>query len=156
VCNSQEGGRVFIAGNGGSAATAEHFAVDLGVGSHIRSAKNVINAISLSSNSAVLTALGNDVSIDSIFSKQLEVMNPDIRDLVFVISASGNSPNIVQLLEVARNLKVTTCALTGFDGGRARELVDISIHVRTLVGEYGIVEDIHLAICHAITEILRK
>ena len=149
-------GIVYIAGNGGSAATADHFAVDLGVGAHIRKRERVINAISLSSNSAILTALGNDVSFDNIFSKQLEVHNPEFADLVIAISASGNSTNILRLLETAKRYGVKTCAITGFEGGAAKSIVDISIHVPTNIGEYGIVEDLHLAICHAVAEALRQ
>jgi len=149
-------GRVYIAGNGGSAATADHFAVDLGVGAHIRKKARVINAMSLSSNNAILTALGNDVSFDNIFSKQLEVHYPNQADLVIVISASGNSSNILRLLEAAKRYGVKTCAITGFDGGAAKSIVDLSIHVPTNIGEYGIVEDLHLAICHAVAEALRQ
>lgn len=149
-------GSVYVAGNGGSAATANHFAVDLGVGSHIRNTGRVINAISLSSNSAILTALGNDVSFENIFSKQLEVHNPEPTDLVIAISASGNSTNILRLLETAKRYSVKTCALTGFEGGAAKSIVDISVHVPTSIGEYGIVEDLHLAICHAVAEALRQ
>lgn len=152
----ENAGRVFIAGNGGSAATAEHFAVDLGVGSHIRAKEKAINVIALTLNTAVLTALGNDLNFEFIFSKQLEVHCPSKDDLVLAISASGNSPNILHLLEMARSLKTTSCAMTGFDGGKAKSLADISIHIPTEWGEYGIVEDLHLSICHAITEILRK
>jgi len=149
-------GVVYIAGNGGSAATADHFAVDLGVGAHTRKKERVVNAISLSSNSAILTALGNDVSFENIFSMQLEIHNPGSADLVIVISASGDSPNILRLLETAKRYGVKTCAITGFDGGKAKSIVDISIHVPTNIGEYGIAEDLHLAICHAVAEALRK
>lgn len=150
------GGRVFIAGNGGSAATAEHFAVDLGVGAHIRAKNRYIDAIALVSNTAILTAIGNDVDFEFVYSKQLEVNKPSKNDFVICISASGNSPNIIRLLETAKKLGVTSCAITGFDGGIAKSLSDISVHIETEVGEYGIVEDLHLSICHAITEVLRK
>lgn len=149
-------GRVYVAGNGGSASTADHFVVDLGVGAHIRNKERVVNAISLTSNSAILTALGNDVSFVDVFSKQFEVHNPKVEDVVVAISASGNSPNIVRLLETAKSYGVKTCAITGFDGGVAKTLADISIHVPSEFGEYGIVEDLHLAICHSVAEVLRQ
>lgn len=152
---SNLGRRVFIAGNGGSAATAEHFSVDLGVGSHIRDARNVVNAISLSSNASIITALGNDISFESVFAKHFEVMKPEQGDLVVVISASGNSPNIIKLLETAKQFQIKTFAFTGFDGGKAKKIADISIHVPTETGEYGIVEDLHLSICHFIAESVR-
>lgn len=153
---SNQGRRVFIAGNGGSAATADHFAVDLGVGSHIRNGRNIVSAISLSSNASIVTALGNDISFESVFAKHFEVMKPEKGDLVVVISASGNSPNIIKLLETAKQFQVKTCAFTGFDGGKAKKIVDISIHVPTETGEYGIVEDLHLSICHSIAESMRR
>ena len=153
---SECGDRVFIAGNGGSAATAEHFTVDLGVGSHIRNVKNVVTAVALTSNTSNITAISNDLTFKSVFSIQLEVLRPTKDDVVIVISASGNSPNIIELLECAKNLNITTCALTGFNGGRAKEIADISIHVPTEIGEYGIVEDLHLSICHAVAEALRR
>jgi len=149
------GGRVFVAGNGGSAATADHFAVDLGVGSLLRG-KNFIEAISLSANSSILTALGNDTSFESIFSKQLDSHKPTSKDLVIVISASGNSPNIVRLLECAKSLGVKSFAFTGFDGGKAKEIADFCLHIPTEIGEYGIVEDLHLVVCHVVAEVIRN
>jgi D-sedoheptulose 7-phosphate isomerase len=73
-----------------------------------------------------------------------------------VITASGNSPNILNLLQTSKTLGVRTCALTGFDGGKAKEIADFVVHVPTENNEYGIVEDLHLSICHVITELLRK
>jgi D-sedoheptulose 7-phosphate isomerase len=67
-----------------------------------------------------------------------------------------NSSNILRLLEAAKRYGVKTCAITGFDGGAAKSIVDLSIHVATNIGEYGIVEDLHLAICHAVAEALRQ
>lgn len=148
--------RVYVAGNGGSAATADHFVADLGVGAHVRNKERIVDAISLTSNSSVLTALGNDVSFDSIFSKQLQIHQPRAGDIVIAISASGNSPNIIKLLEISKSYNVLTCALTGFDGGIAKSISDISVHVPTEKWEYGIVEDIHLAICHVVAEALRR
>jgi D-sedoheptulose 7-phosphate isomerase len=153
---SENNSRVFIAGNGGSASTAEHFVADLGIGSHIRGARNKIDAHCLNSNVAVITALSNDTSYDYVFSKQLELLSPKPSDVVIVISASGNSSNILNLLETARSLRLTSCALIGFDGGRAQVLADFVVHVPTEFHEYGIVEDLHLSICHLVTELLRK
>ena len=153
---TRKGKRVFIAGNGGSASTADHFAVDLSIGTYIRVPSAAVSAISLSSNNAAITALSNDTSYELVFSKQFEVLNPTPGDLVIVISASGDSPNIIGLLETAKERRVLTCALTGFNGGKAKNLADISVHVPTELGEYGIVEDLHLAICHALTESLRR
>jgi D-sedoheptulose 7-phosphate isomerase len=153
---TEKDARVFIAGNGGSATTSEHFVTDLGIGSHIRGAKLTVKAFSLNSNVGVLTALSNDTAYEKVFSEQLKSLEPKKTDIVIAISASGNSPNILNLLLAAKSLGMRTCALTGFDGGKARELADLSVHVSTDLNEYGIVEDLHLSICHIVTELLRK
>jgi len=150
------GHRVFIAGNGGSASTAEHFATDIGVGALNKSPGSQIIAISLVSNMAAVTATANDIDFEDIFSNQLRLYQPQSGELLIVFSASGNSPNIIRVLREAREWGIKSCAITGFQGGSAKELCDISIHIETPEGEYGIVEDLHLAICHAISEALRK
>jgi D-sedoheptulose 7-phosphate isomerase len=148
-------GRVFVAGNGGSAATAEHFAIDIGIGTLNKNPGLEIECLSLSSNLPAITATANDVEYRKIFSKQLEVYRPKTIDLLIVFSASGNSPNILEVLHKARELGVKTCALTGFDGGQARQICDLSVHVESKLEEYGLVEDLHMTICHAITDTLR-
>lgn len=155
VRTKSAGGRVFTAGNGGSASTAEHFAVDLGVGSLNRSFGSQIDVVSLSSNLSVITACANDINFGEVFSRQLLVHNPSKKDLLIVFTASGNSENIINVMRIAREHNLTTCAFTGFDGGVAAEVAEIPIHLESNIGEYGIIEDIHLSICHAITEILR-
>ena len=143
---------VFIIGNGGSAATASHMATDLGVGSL---ATKGLRAIALTENTAVITAAGNDFGYESVFARQLQLLaRPG--DILVAISASGGSPNVVQAVEVASQLGMTTIGLTGFDGGFVRKSVDVSVHVPTLPGEYGQVEDLHLIINHALTVWLRN
>jgi len=147
-------GMVFVAGNGGSASTASHFATDIGVGSMRRA--NPVRVLSLCDNSAVLTALGNDINYSSVFEQQLRLLAKP-GDLAILISASGNSDNLLKLHESANALGVKVFSLTGFDGGKLRKLtLGSNIHVQTPSGAYGIVEDIHLAICHAITECIRS
>jgi len=143
---------VFIIGNGGSAATASHMATDFGVGGP---GKSGLRAIALTDNNAVLTAIGNDHGYDAVFTRQLNLLAKS-GDVLICISASGNSPNIIRAIEVARNLGVTTVGFSGFDGGQLRELVDVSIHVPSVSGEYGPVEDMHLIINHALTLWLRS
>lgn len=147
-------GTVFIAGNGGSASTAAHFATDLGVGSLRRA--NPVRALSLCDNSAVITALGNDLNYSKIFEQQLKLL-AKVGDLLIVISASGNSENLLALCESAEYLGVRVFSMTGFSGGKLRNLtLGSNIHVQTVDGAYGIVEDIHLAICHVLTECIRS
>ena len=147
------GHKVFIAGNGGSASTASHFATDIGIGGLNRT--KPVKAVSLCDNSASITASANDRGYDSIFSDQLVTLsNPG--DLLVVITASGNSKNLIRAIEVCGSLGVDVFSLTGFDGGKVKELTTKkNIHIQTPVGSYGIVEDLHLSICHMITECLR-
>ena len=144
----ETGSRVFFIGNGGSAATADHFANDLGIGT--RTLTKPFRAISLTHNTAVLTAIGNDHGFDAIFVQQLQVQM-ELGDVVVAISASGNSPNVIKAVEYARAHGATTVGITGFDGGRLMELADLSVHVPTERGEYGPVEDVHMVLDHLVT-----
>lgn len=148
------GNTVFIIGNGGSASTASHFATDLGVGT-LKVSKPV-KAICLSDNASILTAVSNDINYNSIFTQQLSILaNPN--DLLVIISASGNSSNLVSAVEVSHSLGMKRFSMTGFDGGKIRELTfENNLHVPSQIGQYGLVEDIHMAICHIITECIRK
>lgn len=145
-------GTIFVAGNGGSAATASHLATDLGVGSLQRT--NPVRAVSLCDNISVLTATSNDVDFSEVFSKQLQLLGKS-GDLFIAISASGNSKNLVNAINMARTLNMISVSLTAFDGGEINKLADICIHVPTKKGSYGISEDSHLSICHMITELVR-
>lgn len=145
--------RVFVVGNGGSATTASHMATDLGVGSHRFGCG--VRTVSLVDNTGVLTATANDMSFEEVFAAQLRLL-ADKGDVLVAISASGNSPNVVRAVETARELSMHTVGLSGFDGGKLATSVDLSIHVATAQGDYGPVEDAHLAINHMVTEKLRQ
>ena len=147
------GGTVYIAGNGGSASTASHFATDIGIGSLNRA--NPVRSLSLCDNTAAITAIANDMDYSSIFAQQLKLLGKQ-GDLLIVISASGNSDNLIKAVEIASKLGMESHSLTGFDGGKLKQLtVGRNIHVETPKGAYGLVEDAHLAICHVITECIR-
>jgi D-sedoheptulose 7-phosphate isomerase len=143
--------RVYIMGNGGSAATASHFVCDL-----IKTAKVAghapLRVFALADNSAVLTAWANDTAYEHTFSEQINAL-VEHGDVVIAISASGNSPNILAGLRAATEAGAHTVALVGFDGGRASHLSDITVHVPS--HDYGLVEDTHSAIGHAITAAVR-
>lgn len=143
---------VFIAGNGGSAATASHFATDLGVGSLRRA--NPIRAISLSDNQAAITATSNDYGYSKIFAEQIELLGRP-GDLLITISASGNSTNLIEATKCAKLLGLGTVAITGFDSGELGVISNLNIHVPTRIGSYGVAEDVHMTICHMVTELLR-
>jgi D-sedoheptulose 7-phosphate isomerase len=141
---------MWIFGNGGSASTAEHFETDLSFVRHdIGDLK--IKAFALTCNSALITAIGNDIGFENIFSHQL-IRKATKGDLCMVISASGNSLNLIKAVDVAKQMGLKTIGLLGFDGGELAGQVDFSIIVKTEIGKYGPVEDAHLAICHAISQ----
>jgi D-sedoheptulose 7-phosphate isomerase len=147
------GGTVYIAGNGGSASTASHFATDIGIGSLNRA--NPVRSVSLCDNTAAITAIANDMDYSSIFAQQLKLLGKQ-GDLLIVISASGNSDNLLKAVEVASALGMESHSLTGFNGGKLKQLtLGRNVHVETPKGAYGLVEDAHLAICHVITECIR-
>ncbi len=144
---------IFFIGNGGSAATASHFATDLGVGSI--TVEPPFRAVSLTDNQAVITATANDHGYDQVFVRQLRLLAKP-NDVVVALSASGNSANLVRAFEFAATVPIVTVALTAFDGGQLRGLADHSIHVPTDLGDYGPAEDIHLMLNHAISLHLRN
>lgn len=139
--------RIFFIGNGGSAATASHFANDLAIGT--RTWAKPFRVISLTDNVAVLTAIANDYSYEELFVRQLmTLMVPN--DVVVAISASGNSPNVVKAVEYANAHGAITVGLTAFDGGQLRQIARISVHAPTNKGEYGPAEDVHMVLDHLV------
>ena len=147
-----EGAFIYIAGNGGSSATASHWVNDLGKATK-RSGRRPMRVVCLSDNTSWLSALANDEGYDRVFSGQLEnFAKPG--DVLICISASGNSPNMLRAVEVADERGLTTIGLLGFDGGALKSRVDVMLCVSTEKGAYEVVEDIHSIICHAITKCL--
>jgi D-sedoheptulose 7-phosphate isomerase len=147
----RRGSTVFILGNGGSAATASHFACDLAKGTRAAGLP-AFRVVSLSDNVPLMTAWANDTNYERIFAEQLSTL---IRpaDIVIAISASGNSPNILAAARVARKLGAYTIGLTGQDGGKLSRLVDLAIYVPAQSIEQ--VEDAHLVIAHSLCVVLR-
>jgi D-sedoheptulose 7-phosphate isomerase len=147
----QRGRRIFLVGNGGSAATASHFACDL--------AKNVSAAadrrfkvIALTDNVPLLTAWANDISYERVFAEQLESL-VEAGDAVIAISGSGNSPNVLRAMELARARGATTIGLTGFEGGRLKPLCDVCVVVPSIRMDQ--IEDTHQALQHLVCHVLR-
>lgn len=145
------GATVFVLGNGGSAATASHFACDLGKGTLSPGAPR-LRVIALTDNVPLLTAWANDTDYENVFSEQLQsLVRPG--DVVIAISASGNSPNVLKAVEVGRQAGATTVGLTGFRGGKLRGLVDTCVVIP--VDHMGQVEDGHMILDHLITDCIR-
>jgi D-sedoheptulose 7-phosphate isomerase len=148
----ESGSQVFIIGNGGSAATASHFACDLSKGT-ISEGKQRIKAFALTDNVHLLTAWANDTSYDMVFAEQINnYVEPG--DVVIAISGSGNSPNVLNGITVAREKGAITIGLIGFNGGKLKDLVDI--HIIAPIDNMERAEDIHLLVEHIITACLRE
>jgi len=147
-------GRLFICGNGGSAASADHWVCDYmkGINEDVMQFPSA-KAISLASNGPLVTAIANDFGYKYIFSKQLDYYKPSEQDLVLTLSVSGNSENVVEALYHCRNNGIRSIALTGNDGGKAGELA--TYHVNVPSNNYGVVEDIHMMILHYISQRIR-
>jgi phosphoheptose isomerase len=143
---------VFCCGNGGSAAIANHLQCDHLKG--IRTGTDLSPRVtSLSSNVELLTAIANDIAYDDVFEYQLQ-SQAEAGDVLIAVSSSGRSLNIVRALTWARAHDVRTIALTGFEGGDARSLAEVSLHVDS--ANYGIVEDLHQAVMHALAQYIRQ
>ena len=147
------GATVFFIGNGGSAATASHFANDIAFGTN--DYEQPFRVISLTDNVPVLTALGNDFGYEEIFVRQLRVLGKR-GDVLVAISASGNSPNLIKAFDYARSADIKTVALTAFDGGKMRALADEGVHVPTEPNEYGPAEDAHMILDHLVGAYLMR
>jgi D-sedoheptulose 7-phosphate isomerase len=148
------GATIYVAGNGGSAATASHWVNDLGKATKC-SGEVPLRVMSLSDNVPWLTALANDEGYDRVFSGQLEnFARPG--DVLVVISASGNSPNLIAAVELARRRGLLTIGFLGFDGGVLKTQVDDYIWFPTEKGAYGLVESGHLLLCHILTTSLMQ
>jgi D-sedoheptulose 7-phosphate isomerase len=137
------GKRVFLCGNGGSAANAMHIANDLLYGISMKGAG--IRVMALTANSSVLTCLANDLGYDEIFSRQLKV-HGESGDVLIALSGSGNSPNVVKALHQARELGMKTFAILGYSGGKCLPLADVPIHFP--VDDMQICEDLQLIVGH--------
>jgi D-sedoheptulose 7-phosphate isomerase len=146
------GRQVFLCGNGGSAGNAVHLANDYIYGVAKRTGGG-IKAVALSANPAIITCLANDVGYDSIYSEQLAVLGNE-GDVIIVLSGSGNSPNIVKVLEEARVRKITSYAILGFDGGRSKAIADVAIHFP--VNDMQIAEDLQLIVGHMVMQSLHN
>ena len=142
----RNGKRIYVMGNGGSAATASHFVCDFAKGCNVKGKKK-FKVIGLTDNVPMITAISNDISYDDIFSMQLEpLLEKD--DLVIVFTGSGNSRNILKAVEYGKAVGAKTIAFTGFAGGKVKALADICLIVPADNMER--IEDTHLILEHLI------
>lgn len=145
---SQSGNTVFIVGNGGSAASAEHWVCDLSksckISEHIR-----VNIVSLCSSIPLLTAYSNDISFEDVFVEQLRDRMSS-KDMLIILSASGNSPDLIRTVDYCKNIGAESAAIVGNFNGYIAGEVTLPIVVQS--ENYGIIEDIHMVINHMIKE----
>ncbi len=145
-------GTILICGNGGSAASASHFACDMAKLTISADCRRV-RALALTDNIPLITAWSNDQAYADMFVEQLiGIYRPG--DLLFAISGSGNSPNVLRAVEWANERGAPTIGLTGFDGGKLARLARLSMHVQNDVMPQ--VEDIHMTICHGLAVAMRR
>jgi len=140
---------IFVVGNGGSMATAIHFAEDLMLGNKFKTKVMCLNNVS------VLTAISNDYTYEQVFEKQL-VNLMEKGDILITISCSGASPNLKRAIGHVKKLGGTTISISGFHGGDTKRKSDYSIYARTEVGDYEATEDLHYIICHMIARLIKE
>jgi D-sedoheptulose 7-phosphate isomerase len=147
----EAGGQLLIAGNGGSAADAQHIAAEL-TGRFLRE-RQPLRALALHGNTSALTAIGNDYGYEHVFARELSA-HARPGDVLLAISTSGNSRNILRAIEVAREHKVTVIGLTGDSGGQMRAACDLCISVPSK--STARIQEMHITIGHAICELLEE
>jgi len=153
VERAQAAGRfIWVCGNGGSAAISAHVGCDFGKTAAVPGAKR-LKCVSLADNTAYMTAIGNDLSFDETFSRQLENVVAK-GDVVLLISGSGNSRNLIAAAKLARKRGARVVSLLGFDGGKLKGLSDEILLIPC--DQYGVIEDMHMAVAHILTFYLKQ
>lgn len=147
----RQGGRIYLCGNGGSAADAQHVAAEL-VGRFARE-RQAWPAIALSTNTSILTAIGNDYGFEHVFARQIEA-HVQAQDAVVGISTSGDAPNVLSAMEAARSKHALSIGCTGQEGGQLKDLVDICIRVPS--SSTPRIQEAHILIWHIICEIIER
>ena len=149
LCEAAEQSRhVFILGNGGSCASASHWVCDMGKGINV-DGKPRMRIMALADNTAILTAVGNDISYADVFAYQLRNF-ADKDDLVIILSASGNSPNLIRALEYTKSIGCHNISIVGDFNGAVIPLSELAIVIPSQ--NYGIIEDTHTIINHALSQ----
>ena len=145
------GGTLFFAGNGGSAADAQHLATEYVV--RYQSNRPALRAVALTTDSSLLTACANDMGFDAVFARQVEALARR-GDVLSLHSTSGDSPNVIRAAQAAKARGVTVVGLLGHSGGRLKDLVDVALTVPS--DDTARIQEIHLAIEHVICEMVEE
>lgn len=147
----RRGGKVLFFGNGGSAADSQHIAAEF-IG-RFQKERKALPAVALTTDTSILTALGNDYGFETVFARQIEGLGRP-GDLAFGISTSGNSANVIEGMKKAKALGLKTVALTGGTGGKLAALADISVIVSS--NTTARIQESHICIAHAICELVEQ
>lgn len=148
----KKGGKLLLIGNGGSAADAQHIAGEF-VGK-FKKERKPLPALALTTNSSILTALGNDFGYDSIFSRAVEALANHPEDILVAITTSGNSSSIIKAVESAKAMGIKTIALTGRGGGKIRDVVDLALIVPS--DNTQRIQETHITIGHIICDLVER
>ena len=146
-------GRIFVAGNGGSYAVASHVATDL---AKLTNKDKTLSTIHVGSNVSLLTAQSNDDGYENALVNIIKNYNPGKDDILICISSSGNSENILELIDYCNKLNVDTFSLVGFDGGKAKKTSKHTIHFLSEKYYYGPIEDLHMSVFHLYAHFIKK
>ncbi len=146
----QAGGKVLLFGNGGSAADAQHIAAELI--NRLTYDRPPIAAIALTTDSSILTSVGNDASFDELFDRQVRALGR-AGDVAIAISTSGNSPNVVRAVEAARELNIKVIAFAGRGGGKLAPLADVALIVEADNTQH--IQETHITIGHILCELVQ-
>ena len=149
----KNGGKILLCGNGGSAADAQHIAGELVVRLTSDSQRKALPAIALTTNPSVITASANDFGFESVFSRQIEALGKE-KDILLLLSTSGNSPNLLKATETAKSLKIKTIALLGKGGGKLMDLTDYSLVVPS--DDTQRIQEVHITIGHILVLSIEK
>lgn len=150
VASLESGGKLLIFGNGGSAADAQHMAAEFV--NRFALDRRPLPAIALTTDSSILTSIGNDSDFSHVFSRQITALG-DPRDTAIAITTSGTSPNVIAAVEEARRLGIYTIALTGGDGGKVKDIADLTLCVSSTT-ETPRIQEVHLTIEHVLCEMV--
>ncbi len=151
-CLLRDNGKVLVCGNGGSAAQAQHFAAEL-VGRYEMPNRMALPALALTTDTSILTAVGNDMGYDSVFSRQVQALGQG-GDILLALSTSGRSPNVLRAAQTAVNKGVNVWALTGQDGGPLHKLASLGLIVRH--HNTARIQEVHQIVLHLLCQIVEQ
>jgi len=149
----ERGGKAMFCGNGGSAADSQHLAAELVVRLTSRSDRRALPAIALTTDSSILTACSNDYGYESVFARQIEALGKK-GDILFAISTSGNSPNVIRAVETARKKDMVTVGMLGSGGGKLAAMTDYPLVIPS--SDTQRIQEAHIAVGHIIIQFVEK